>query len=128
MPRFNQKKFQEWVDNNFLMVTEKIGKYFLDCYYSKVDKCYIPNDYLKELFKLGITDQIQGKSRKSKACSIGFNPTEKKWYGFSHRAICGFKIGDRAREVYPGETKLGKKLKTLEECKQAAKDFAESVS
>lgn len=29
----------------------------------------------------------------SPPCSIGFNPEEQKWYGWSHRAIYGFGIG-----------------------------------
>jgi hypothetical protein len=28
-------------------------------------------------------------------CTIGFSDKEQKWYGWSHRAICGFGIGDK---------------------------------
>ena len=31
-------------------------------------------------------------------CSIGFQPDEQKWYGWSQRAIYGFSIGDVAQE------------------------------
>jgi hypothetical protein len=31
-------------------------------------------------------------------CSIGFCDREQKWYGWSHRAICGFGIGDVVKE------------------------------
>jgi hypothetical protein len=31
-------------------------------------------------------------------CSIGFNEAEQKWYGWSHRAIHGFGIGDEVRK------------------------------
>ena len=74
---------------------------------------------------------------KSNVCSIGFCESEKKWYGWSHRAITGFKIGDMLfEEKYQTEenenvkfTKIGKvKIKTLEEAKQAAKNFAKYVS
>lgn len=44
-------------------------------------------------------------------CSIGFCPNDGKWYGWSHRAICGFGGGD----------------KTWEQAKVAASRFAESV-
>lgn len=27
-------------------------------------------------------------------CSIGFSEHRQKWYGWSHRAICGFGVGD----------------------------------
>ena len=33
-----------------------------------------------------------------KVCSIGFCELEKKWYGWSHRAIFGFGIGAVAKE------------------------------
>lgn len=59
---------------------------------------------------------------------LGFSEKEQKWYGWSHRAIHGFGIGDEAVECYPGETKRGKKCKTLADCKAAAKKFAESVN
>jgi len=29
-----------------------------------------------------------------RTCSIGFCEQEQKWYGWSHRAICGFGVGD----------------------------------
>ena len=31
-------------------------------------------------------------------CSIGFCKKEQKWYGWSHRAIFGFTIGDEVKE------------------------------
>lgn len=31
-------------------------------------------------------------------CSIGFNPDEQKWYGWSHRAIYGFEIGSEVKK------------------------------
>jgi hypothetical protein len=72
---------------------------------------------------------IPEKSKPSHCvCSIGFCPKEQKWYGWSHRAIHSFGIGDEAIEWFPeGETKSGK-IKTLEEAKKAAIAFADSVS
>lgn len=35
---------------------------------------------------------------KDTPCSIGFSQREQKWYGWSHRAIFGFKVGDVAKE------------------------------
>ncbi len=32
------------------------------------------------------------------ACSIGFCEKDKKWYGWSHRAIFGFGVGDTVEE------------------------------
>jgi len=31
-------------------------------------------------------------------CSIGYSPKNGKWYGWSHRAICGFKIGSTCKK------------------------------
>lgn len=63
--------------------------------------------------------------------SIGFSEKEQKWYGFSHRAICGFKIGDKCKGdlgLGDGYTfKEGDILKTLDDCKQRAIDYAKSV-
>lgn len=63
---------------------------------------------------------------------IGFSEKEQKWYGWSHRTIYGFKIGDKCKDgdlgVGDGYTfKPGDTLKTLDDCKQRAKDFAKSV-
>lgn len=71
-------------------------------YYSKKDDSYLTrvgseND-LKHFLDLGITKEIQATSKKSKVASIGFNPTEQKWYGWSHRAIYGFGIGSECKQ------------------------------
>lgn len=61
-------------------------------------------------------------------CSIGFNEKEQKWYGWSHRAMKGFGVGDTPEEWFPNKTSKGAKIKTLDEAKDAARAFAESVS
>ena len=67
-------------------------------------------------------------------CSIGFNPANQKWYGWSHRAIVGFGIGDKLFEENFGDDDTPfiehgtKPITTLVEAKEAAKRFAESVS
>jgi len=80
-----------------------------------------------------------------KVCSIGFCESEQKWYGWSHRAICGFGIGSVVEEgdctASSGWTKeylikhpekdlslpVGFKAKNLEDAKRMAIAFAESV-
>lgn len=63
-------------------------------------------------------------------CSIGYQPQEKKWYGWSHRAIYGFGIGDTVKkgdctsEYLP----VGFTAKTMADAKRMAEAFAESVS
>ena len=79
-------------------------------------------------------------------CSIGFNEAEQKWYGWSHRAIYGFAVGDIVKEgdccassgwteeylaEHPEEDNslpVGFKAKNLDEAKRMAIAFAESVS
>lgn len=79
-------------------------------------------------------------------CAIGFQPEEQKWYGWSHRAICGFGIGskvekgdccassgwaDECLEEHPEENlslPVGFKAKTLGDAKRMARAFASAVS
>ena len=81
-----------------------------------------------------------------KVCSIGFAEKEQKWYGWSHRAIFGFKIGDVLTEgasatcsgiteayqkLNPQECRrlpVGFKAETLYQCKLMAIAFADSVN
>lgn len=60
--------------------------------------------FANDLWKaFGIT-RFELRTKRSQVCSVGYSPTEKKWYGWSHRAIRGFKT------------------------RKAASKFAESVS
>jgi len=67
-------------------------------------------------------------------CSIGFCEKEQKWYGWSHRAICGFGIGDRVFEEDYGDehtlfTQHGSTvIETLDQAKEAAARFAAYVA
>jgi len=80
-----------------------------------------------------------------KVCSIGFSEKDGKWYGWSHRAICGFAVGDKVAEgdccassgwtedylaEHPEEDlslPVGFMAKTIEDTKRMAIAFAESV-
>lgn len=96
------------------------------------------------IVKRGIKPQ---KSKPSHSvCSIGFCAKEQKWYGWSHRAICGFGIGDVIKEgdctaesgwtdeyiaEHPEEDRslpVGFKAATIEDAMRMAIAFAESVS
>jgi len=67
-------------------------------------------------------------------CSIGYSSKDRKWYGWSHRAICGFGIGDRIFDPNYGHDKTPfvrhgrRKIKWLWQAKEAAKAFAADVS
>ena len=75
------------------------------------------------------------KSKKKHCvCSIGFSKRLNKFFGWSHRAIVGFAIGDRVFEERFGNDstkfrKHGKKtIKTRADQRQAAIAFASHVS
>lgn len=95
---------------------------------SKVDGCYIGDEKdIEHLIKKGIAPERAQKD--CDVCSIGYSEKDKKWYGWSHRAIQGFGIGDHAETLSPwGSTGSEKKIETDDEAKQAAIEFADSVS
>jgi len=66
-------------------------------------------------------------------CSIGWSEKNQKYYGWSHRAITGFAIGDKIFEADFGDgkmpfTKHGHvTIETKEQARQAAVNFAEYI-
>ena len=84
------------------------------------------SDNLQDFLKgHGIVKDSQNKN-------IGFSEKEQKWYGWSHRAIYGFAVGDVCKQGDVGvgngyNFKDGDKLKTLNDCKQRAIDFADAI-
>ena len=48
-------------------------------------------DWAYKLYKWNILPELMDD--ESKVCSIGFNEIDQKWYGWSHRAMCGFGVG-----------------------------------
>lgn len=66
--------------------------------------------------------------------STGLDEKKGIWYGWSHRAVFGFKIGDKIFEEKFGDDKThfnkhGKKtIKTLDDAKLAAERFSSYVS
>lgn len=67
------------------------------------------------------------------AKSIGYSEKEDAWYGWSHRAIYGFKIGAKSRPGKVGYQTLKKKgwpteAKTTDDCKKMAIAFAEEIA
>ena len=82
---------------------EKIAKldlkksYLISCY-NEEDK-YIGNvemvyDFIMK-HKINFFDIAKPNNR---VCSIGYNAKDKKWFGWSHRALCGFGVGDTCRK------------------------------
>ncbi len=91
----------------------------------------------------GIRPEV--RTGQEEICSIGFCEREQKWYGWSHRAMYGFGIGDVVSEgdctassgwidgitpdgnPDPDVLEVGFTAKTLEDAKLMACAFASSV-
>lgn len=81
-----------------------------------------------QLAKRSIVPEL--RTTTSQVCSIGYCAREKKWYGWSHRAIFGFKIGSRVGKgsSVSDYVSVGFVAKTMADAKYLAEMFAESVS
>lgn len=70
----------------------------------------------------------------SNVCSVGYSAVDLKWYGWSHRALCGFTLGDKLFDEHYGEddtlfTEHGQTtITTMDEAREAAAAFAAFVS
>lgn len=115
-------------------------------YVSTVDNGYIGDE---AWYKMLVIDRklilIQKSIKTQNVASIGYSPKENKWYGWSHRAIHGFTIGDIVKEgdltndsglveeyriQHPEEDyslPVGFKALTLNDAKRMAIAFAEAV-
>jgi len=60
--------------------------------------------------------------------SIGYSEKEKKWYGWSHRAIHGFGIGHKVEKGHLPTCFVGQTAKTLDDAKRFAVSFSRVVS
>ncbi len=73
-------------------------------------------------------------SASGRVISAGYNPKEKCWCGWSHRAKTCFKIGDKLFQEDFGDDKTlykehgSKTIENISEAKQAALNFAAYVS
>ena len=72
-------------------------------------------------------------SPSSKVNQIGFSEKEQAWYGWSHRAIYGFKIGVKSGPGKVGYETLKQEngpleAKTLDDCKKMAIAFAKEIA
>jgi len=102
--------------------------------------CYTPDGhyigdletakYLRD--KRGIKPELRKPGMN--VCSVGFCEKDNKWYGWSHRAMVGFKVGDKLFEEKFGNDKTpyvehgDKNITNLDEAREAASRFAESVA
>ena len=123
---------REWIDTPFLVRLEMWGdgdndtlNVDLERYYSFAGEYVGDKQVAYSLHRSGII-HFEKRTPNAQVCTIGFNPIEQKWSGWSHRAIAGFSIGQHVEESevgWPAHT-----IATLDEAKQHAKDFAKAVS
>lgn len=133
-------KFEQW------QIDEKERETFMVSVYTEGGDYIgsLDNMTLMLLNKYGILPEKS--SLDHNVCSIGKSFKDGKWYGWSHRAIYGFKIGDEVKDGdccatpgvtdeylkdHPEENKslpVGFIAKTEEDCKRMAIAFADSVS
>lgn len=103
-----------------------------------------PMEEMHHYFEKGIFPELISPDHKT--CSIGKSHIDGKWYGWSHRAMFGFQIGDVVKEgdctasegftdeylaKHPEERSglpVGFEAKTEEDAKKMAIAFAKSVS
>lgn len=98
-------------------------------YFSKQDGSYIggADDVYRLVKRFGITEFYDYDEPKTS--SIGWSPSEQKWYGWSHRAITAFGIGSKRVEGNIGFDEFGAfEATTLEEARKMAEQFARSVA
>jgi hypothetical protein len=77
---------------------------------------------------LGIAPELRDVSKT--VCSIGFSAKDGKWYGWSHRAVAGFRVGSEVKsgDVIAESIPVGTRAKNLDEARWFAEKFAEAVS
>lgn len=97
-------------------------------------KCTLHPEYDKNLLRFfaehGISKIMSAYGKN--VPSLGYSASEEKWYGWSHRAIYGFGVGDKIDKATCGYKKMKEKglipIKTLDQAKEVAKIFAKDVA
>ncbi|MGI0148686.1 MAG: hypothetical protein ACREDF_04040 [Thermoplasmata archaeon] len=92
------------VRHEFVSIAKGSKPVLVKSAYSKEGHYIGDPEVAERLWKRYGIEQFELRTSKSQVCSIGWSQRDKLWYGWSHRAIDGFKT------------------------KREAADFAESVS
>ena len=138
--------------HKYCKINEHNQVYMNDCYLTFItesmgftsDDSFIKFLIIHEIFHVESYRMCMGHD--SDVACIGFSAREKKWYGWSHRAIYGFGIGYIAEEgdtctksgwaesylrEHPEEdlsVPVGFEVKTMDDAKRVAIAFAESIN
>lgn len=115
-------------------------------YVSSYDYGYIGTEETYDFLRAKGIIMIQKAEPQDNTASIGYSPIENKWYGWSHRAMYGFTIGDVVKKgdltatsglieeyriQHPDEDMslpVGFKAETMKDAKRMAIAFANAVS
>jgi hypothetical protein len=85
--------------------------------------------YADKSSKVRFQDWLGIKSEKNPSCSIGKAECDGKWYGWSHRAVYGFGVGDVVKvDTMGNDTGKEYEIKTDDEAKAAAIAFAKEIA
>ena len=87
-------KTKKWLDQVAYKSTMELGGEVNEVYNSKFDDSYITFVGLEKNMKFLADREITEELTHG----VGFSPKDKKWYGWSHRAIYGFKIGSTCKK------------------------------
>lgn len=107
--------------------------FVMQCARGKKDGGYIGDESEAE-YLVGWGIEPERIDEESSVCSVGFRAEDRKWFGWSHRAIAGFGIGDKLYEEQFGDDDTLPRqhgsvtIETIEQARQAAVNFARSVS
>lgn len=78
--------------------------------------------------KVRFQDWLGIKMDHKAGCSVGKSEGTGTWYGWSHRAVSSFKVGDKVSADCCGNTKGEYTIKTDDEARQTAINFAKDIS
>lgn len=105
------------------------------------DGAFVGAELMAEvLHRFGIAPSRTVDAPATKVCTIGFSESEQAWFGWSHRAICGFHLGFVVNHGHvvtdPSEGPNGEDVPgfapgftaaTLDDCKALAIKFASEI-
>jgi len=132
---YNKGKFNEYMVKDIL--PDKDKTYPMKMAYNKNGYMGSPKMAKYLCTELQLVPEMADS--KHSVCSIGKSEKDGKWYGWSHRAVCGFDKGDKifdSKYVKEGADmddmpfiERGEEvIKTDEDAKKAAKNFANYMS
>ena len=120
----------EWVDSPFFVRRELWGdgdpthNVELENYYSFAGVYVGDKQMAYALRQRGII-HFEKSTPEATTCTIGFNPLERRWYGWSHRGVTSFGV---MQQIHCDDGSPHHTFMSFADAKEYAKDFAKSVS